>query len=137
MTECTFCDRMAGNDQRMSVLETEYTVATIMRHQRSLGSVLVVPRRHSWRLDEMTVEETVDFDMVLTRIVGAIDQAFDPDGLNIWQGGRLPDPKYAHVHAHVCPRYDGQEYSYIASEDLPVTPDEELRRRVDAIQKHL
>ena len=133
MVDCIFCARLGGADFWITVLETPHSVAAIANHQRSPGSLIVVPRRHALSLAELSAAESVDFLRTTRRASAAVERAYDPDGLYVWQGGRIPLP---HVHLRICPRSAGAQYSFAPNSELALTPlaeREEIARRLLAV----
>jgi histidine triad (HIT) family protein len=119
---CLFCERLAGRDFYIPLEERPHAVAFVANHQRSRGSVIVIPRRHVRSLPELTEEEALELFRVIRRVAAAIELAYDPDGLNVWQRTLDSAP---HFHLRMCPRYEGQPYTYGPNYTLPLTPLEE------------
>ncbi|WP_144122459.1 HIT family protein [Catellatospora sichuanensis] len=120
MDECVLCLRALGKEFWIPVAESDHTIAALANHQRSHGALLVVPRRHTSTIAELTADEATDHFRLVQRMAEVLTQAYRPDGINVWQGGRMPEARFNHVHTHVCPRYVDAEYSFVASEDLPL-----------------
>ncbi|MFD8722461.1 HIT family protein [Streptomyces sp. NPDC059629] len=118
------------------VAESAHSIAAVSNHQRSLGSLTLISKRHCGTIAELPPVEAVDLHRMMRLLNAAIDRAYDPDGINVWQGGRLPaGGRLPHIHVHLCPRYAGKEYSYVVNEDLrlpPVEEREEIARRIRA-----
>jgi histidine triad (HIT) family protein len=119
MVDCIFCARLGGADFWLTVLETPHSVAAVANHQRTPGSLIVVPRRHVLSLAELSAAESVDFLRTTRRACAAVERAYDPDGLYVWQGGRIPLP---HVHLRICPRFADLPYSFAPNSALALTP---------------
>jgi histidine triad (HIT) family protein len=119
---CVFCERVAGRDFWIPVYETEFSVAAVANHQRSTGSLIVIPRRHVLALPDLCAAESRDLWHVIRRVTAAVEHAYDPDGMYIWQGGRIPLP---HIHARICPRYADVPYSFEPNTSLALTPPEQ------------
>lgn len=117
--ECVFCERLAGRDFWLPVAQTAHSLAAVANHQRSPGSMIIVPRRHVVALPGLTDEEALDLFRTVRRVVAAAERAYDPEGMYVWQGGRIP---LAHIHVRVCPRVAGLPYSFAANTGLDLTP---------------
>jgi ATP adenylyltransferase len=71
--------------------------------------VLVAPKSHKARLDELTADEVVDVQQTLTRMVQTLERVMRPEGFNVGlnlgkvAGAGLP----GHVHWHIVPRWNG------------------------------
>jgi len=130
--DCVFCDRVAGKDFWLPVSQTRHSIAAIANHQRSTGSLIVIPRRHVLALHELSDEESLDLFRVTRAATAAVERAYRPDAMYVWQGGRIPLP---HIHARICPRYREVPYTFAANGNLPLTPmpeREEIARRLRA-----
>jgi histidine triad (HIT) family protein len=121
--DCVFCERLAGRDFWLPVAQTAHSLAALANHQRSPGSLIIVPRRHVVALPDLTRAEALDLFRTVRRVTAAVERAYDPEGMYIWQGGRIP---LAHIHARVCPRAEGAPYPFVANTQLALTPLPEL-----------
>jgi histidine triad (HIT) family protein len=121
---CPGCEGLSGGDAANWV-EIETTAATatyITDRQRSVGSVLVLPRRHVAKFTDLSDSECDELVRAVHRIAGAIRREYDPDGLHVWTGtGEIAGQSMGHMHMQVVPRYEGQAYSFAPSDALPIT----------------
>jgi ATP adenylyltransferase len=73
------------------------------------GHLLIAPRAHKGRLDELQPDELLEVMETLRRMVRALDGLMCPDGFNVGlnlgraAGAGLP----GHLHWHVVPRWNG------------------------------
>jgi ATP adenylyltransferase len=73
------------------------------------GHLLVAPRAHVGRLDELHADALLDGQQTLQRLVRVLDGLLRPDGYNIGlnlgraAGAGLP----GHLHWHLVPRWNG------------------------------
>ncbi|HEX6521154.1 MAG TPA: HIT family protein [Streptosporangiaceae bacterium] len=133
---CVFCERVAGRDFWFAVGETRHSIAAVANHQRSTGSLIVIPRRHVLALHELSDEEALDLFRITRAATLAVERAYRPDAMYVWQGGRIP---LAHIHVRICPRYQAVPYTFEANGKLPLTPmaeRERIARRVSAELSH-
>lgn len=108
---CFLCTGLADNDDRkhLLVLRTPQSVAVLNRFPYNNGHLLIAPRRHKGRLDELTPEELLETMETLRRLVNVLDEMMHPDGYNIGlnlghaAGAGLP----GHLHWHIVPRWHG------------------------------
>jgi ATP adenylyltransferase len=108
---CFLCQGLAGDDDRRNliVLRTPRSVVVLNRFPYNNGHLLVAPRRHKGRLDELDADELLETMETVRRMVAALDGLMRPDGynlgLNLGQaaGAGLP----GHLHWHVVPRWHG------------------------------
>ena len=90
--------------------------------QPSRGHVLVVPKRHV--RDILALDDATGAAVISTvaRVARAVQAAFAPDGMNIWQSnGEAAGQEVFHLHMHVLPRHsgDGLLRMYDGSPKLP------------------
>ena len=109
--DCFICRGVAGTDDRanLQVYRTELSVVVLNRFPYNNGHLLIAPRAHKGRLDELTPAELLDLQVVLRQMIGVLERRMTPDGFNVGlnlgksAGAGLP----GHVHWHVVPRWDG------------------------------
>ncbi len=84
-------------------------VAILNAYPYATGHVMVMPRRHVRRLDELTAEESAELWSSLGSAVKSIEAAYAPDGCNLGAnlgraaGAGIP----GHLHLHAVPRWIG------------------------------
>ena len=108
---CFICAGLAADDDRRNLiaLRTERSVVVLNRYPYNNGHLLVAPRAHKGKLDELTPEEILETQETLRRMVGVLDALIRPDGYNVGlnlgrvAGAGLP----GHLHWHVVPRWHG------------------------------
>jgi ATP adenylyltransferase len=108
---CFICEGLAADDDRANliVLRTDRSVVVLNRFPYNNGHLLIAPRRHAGRLDELTPEELLEQQEVLRRMVAVMDGLMHPDGYNAGlnlgrvAGAGLP----GHLHWHLVPRWTG------------------------------
>ena len=102
------CDQTRDR-QRYVVRRTESTISVLNRFPYNNGHLLVAPKRHCGRLDELTTAEKLELIEEIDRWVGIFEQEMHPDGFNIGlnlgrsAGAGLP----GHLHWHIVPRWNG------------------------------
>ncbi len=108
---CFLCRGLADDDDRANLiaLRTPLSVVVLNRFPYNNGHLLVAPRAHKGRLDELSSDELLDTQETLRRMVGTLEQLLRPDGFNIGlnlgraAGAGLP----GHLHWHIVPRWNG------------------------------
>jgi len=108
---CFLCRGLAEQDDRANliVLRTPLSVVVLNRFPYNNGHLLVAPRAHKGRLDELDDEELLDTQRTLRRMLGELDRLMRPEGYNVGlnlggvAGAGLP----GHVHWHIVPRWHG------------------------------
>ena len=108
---CFLCAGLADDDDRkhLIALRTPLSVVVLNRFPYNNGHLLVAPRRHEGRLDELTADELLETMESLRRMVAVLDDSMHPNGYNIGlnighaAGAGLP----GHLHWHIVPRWHG------------------------------
>lgn len=110
MSNCTFCDIVAGEEQAEVVFEDELTLAFMDIFPFTDGHVLIIPKAHA---DDVFAIEQPHADAVwhtTLRVARAIRAGLSPDGLSIRQAnGKVADQHIFHFHVHAIPRYHHEE----------------------------
>jgi len=108
MTDCIFCKIIDGEIPGNKVYETENVVAFLDANPVSKGHTLVVPKKH---VEDIHGAEDMDYLMdALVKVSDAVEEAFDPEGINIAQNnGEAAGQEIFHLHFHVTPIYNGNE----------------------------
>jgi ATP adenylyltransferase len=108
---CFICEGLAAQDDRQNLiaLRTPLSVVVLNRFPYNNGHLLIAPRAHKGRLEQLTPPEVLETMSTLTRMVQTLDGLMRPDGYNIGlnlgkaAGAGLP----GHLHWHVVPRWNG------------------------------
>ena len=106
--QCIFCKIVAGDIPAAKVYEDALTVAFMDIGQVNPGHVLVASKRHAVTLLDLTPDEAGAVMRTAQRVAGAVQQAFDPDGISLFQAnGAAGGQTVFHFHLHVLPRHTG------------------------------
>jgi len=108
---CFICRGVAGGDDRANlvVYRSERSVVVLNRFPYNNGHLLVCPKAHKGRPDELTPDELLDLQLLLRTMIGAIEKRMNPEGFNIGlnlgraAGAGVP----GHLHWHLVPRWSG------------------------------
>ncbi len=123
---CIFCEKAAAVEDRenLVVFRGLLCFAMLNLYPYCSGHVMVIPYKHTGTIEELE-EETLSGMMVLAqRCMGAIRDAFEPDGFNLGiniarvAGAGIQD----HVHLHVVPRWAGDSNFMSVIGDTRVLP---------------
>jgi ATP adenylyltransferase len=109
--ECFICRGLAECDDRQNLIlvRTPYSCVILNRYPYNNGHLLVAPRVHRARLDELTSAETQDLQNLLALMIQRLEATIHPDGFNVGlnlgrvAGAGLP----GHLHWHLVPRWSG------------------------------
>ncbi|MBN1589407.1 MAG: HIT domain-containing protein [Pirellulales bacterium] len=107
---CFLCQAAVDDNlpARHIVDRGEHVVTVLNRYPYNNGHLLVAPRRHLARLDQLPPAAEIELARTITRMVGAIEQVLQPQGFNIGLnlgeagGAGLP----SHLHWHIVPRWN-------------------------------
>ena len=104
--DCLFCGIVAGDVPGQVVDSDEHTVAFMDINPATGGHALVVPRRHSADLMDVSDEDLTYTMLAARRLARRIREALKPDGFNLLNScGSAAWQTVFHFHVHVIPRY--------------------------------
>ena len=105
---CVFCAIVAGRAPATVVYEDEHTLAFMDINPATRGHVLVVPKRHARDILDVREEDALHVMRTVLRVARAVEQALQPDGLNLIQANRRAAfQSVYHYHVHIIPRWWG------------------------------
>ena len=109
MTECVFCEIVAG--ARPASLVYQDTIALAFMDIRPItpGHLLVIPRRHAASLAELDEETAAHLLKVGQRLAAGLRASgIRCEGVNLFLAdGEAAGQDVFHVHLHVFPRFPG------------------------------
>ena len=125
--ECFICQAAAdtADRSRYVVARTEHVITILNRYPYNNGHLLIGPRLHWARLDELNAREQIELSQTLTLMVGLLERVLRPEGFNIGlnlgrvAGAGLP----GHLHWHVVPRWAGDTNFMPVVASVNVIPD--------------
>lgn len=135
MSECVFCDIIAGRVPASFVYRDDRVVAFMDLRQAVPGHVLIVPLRHIpdlYAIDEATAGHLM---AIAVRIAKALAADQPLAGLNLWQSnGEAGGQEVPHVHLHVQPRRVDDGILHLYRHGLPAPSD---RPSLDALAERI
>lgn len=127
--DCIFCAIVDGEIPSRTVYEDEETLAFLDANPLAPGHVLVIPKTHHERLDELP-EELADAVLeTLYRLVSPIETSIEADGTTVaFNNGTAAGQEVPHVHGHIIPRFedDGGGPIHAIAGSRPNLSDDEL-----------
>ena len=124
---CTFCDLIHGAGEVSICYEDGESVAFMDIQPVNAGHVLVVPRRHYERFEEVPSELAAHLFDVAAKLAPAVKQVAGADGLNVVvNSGRAAGQDELHFHIHVIPRREGDGFDIPLPFAGSVMPDRTL-----------
>jgi len=139
---CVFCDAPASRDVEPLVLFRGSTCFVILNlFPYNNGHVLIVPHRHTATLASLSRDELMELAVLTQRTETAIQEAYQPQGLNV--GLNLGRPAGAgiadHLHVHAVPRWAGDTNFMTVVGEVRVLPEtlEQTAERLRPIYQRL
>lgn len=101
---CPFC----YPDRERVVYEGEHSFALLDLYPVSRGHMLIIPKRHVERIEDLKDEEWLDIIYTMKIAKDSIERLLKPDGFNIgFNLGEAAGQSISHIHIHIIPRYTG------------------------------
>ncbi len=108
---CFICQGLTENEDRRHhlVQRLPHSVVLLNRFPYNNGHLLIAPRAHKGKLEELGSDEMLEIMETIRRFKCLLDELMHPDGYNIGlnlgraAGAGLP----GHLHWHVVPRWQG------------------------------
>lgn len=127
---CVFCFDAEGQDtaqQRDLVVFEGATAFVILNlYPYNNGHLMVVPYRHVPALAQLTPDELQEVALLTQRSEVALQEAYQPHGLNV--GVNLGKPAGAgiedHLHVHLVPRWNGDTNFMTVVGSMRVLPED-------------
>jgi ATP adenylyltransferase len=135
---CLFCRAAedGGDEDKLVVRRGERAVVLLNKYPYSSGHLMVAPTRHTGDFAELEEAEALEIHRLAGQGVGALAQAYGPQGYNLgWNLGRIAGAGVVdHVHLHVVPRWAGDTNFMPVLADVKVISEHlaETRRRLAA-----
>jgi len=130
MDKCVFCEIVAKRiDPELTVFENEWVFAQVSLRQKpgNLGHVLIIPKKHVQNIYELPEELNAPLMSALRLLSRAVKKAFSAEGIHIRQNNEpAAGQDVFHLHFHVIPRYQGDDFEAKQYEKLPLQKRKEL-----------
>ncbi|MBI3508426.1 MAG: HIT domain-containing protein [Chlamydiia bacterium] len=105
---CPFCRPSAVLD-RSVFYEGPHSLGLITYKPAAEGHVLVIPKRHVMRFEELEDVELIDMKQTIQRIDQASQKLYDSTSYLLFQkNGKAAGQSVPHVHFHYIPRKEGE-----------------------------
>jgi ATP adenylyltransferase len=123
---CFLCQAAAGDDDRdrLVVQHGRYSLTVLNRYPYNNGHLLVAPKRHAARLDDLSADEQLDLVQTIAQMIGLLEQTVRAEGFNVGlnlgqvAGAGLP----GHLHWHIVPRWHSDTNFMPTSSGIRVIP---------------
>jgi diadenosine tetraphosphate (Ap4A) HIT family hydrolase len=133
VTKCPFCDLK----NKYFVAEKENVVLTVNTFPYDNGHLLVIPKRHIEKLEEVTSQEAMEMHELTVLGMRVLRQHFLYENLNVLyrEGGKNAGQSLKHFHTHILPvdrilkyKQGGFEWDFQKLSQLPIKTAEQLRK---------
>ena len=102
---CIFCKIVAGQIPALRVFEDDSTLAFLDIGPLAEGHLLVVPKHHYARIEDVPPDGMAALAVHFPRLVRAVTKAVSAEGCNLLLNNeRVAGQEVPHVHWHVIPR---------------------------------
>jgi len=117
---CVFCKIIQKEIPANIVYETEQIISFLDILPINKGHLLIIPKRHSIRIRELTLEESGEIFKAARKIIPSMEKILKIEGTNFHlSDGKIAGQEIEHVHLHLIPRYpqDGQALGFTRSSE--------------------
>ena len=116
---------LQDNDRENGIIHRGKTAFVILnRYPYTNGHLMVAPFKHTAEMSELSDEELLEIQKLLTCCISWIRKAYNPEGFNIGinlgsaGGAGVP----SHIHWHIVPRWVGDTNFMTTVGDVRVLP---------------
>ena len=117
MSDCVFCNIVAGQIPSTKVHEDELTLAFMDIGEVNPGHVLVAVKPHVENICGLNDTLATAVFRTAARVARALQRAYTPEGVTLYQAnGAAAGQSVYHFHLHLVPRYahDGMRLTWPA-----------------------
>ena len=137
MNKCVFCEIVAKRmDPELTVFEDEHVIAHVSLHQKpeNHGHIFIIPKKHIQNIYELPEELNAPLMSALRLLSRAIKKAFSAEGIHIRQNNEpAAGQDVFHLHFHIIPRYQGDDFETEKYERLPLQKRKEISERLKPV----
>ena len=101
--DCIFCKIISGKIKSKFLKETDYSVSFLDAFPLAAGHVLVVPKKHHEKIQDLTIQENIDLFSLVYEIMPNVDEITGSTLVAI-HNGKDAGQEIPHVHVHLVPR---------------------------------
>ena len=112
--DCIFCKIVSGEIKSKFLKETKYSVSFLDAFPLAAGHVLIIPKNHRQKIQDMSVEENTDLFTLVHQIISNVDEITGSTLVAI-HNGKNAGQEIPHVHIHLVPRSKGDSAGAIHS----------------------
>ena len=101
--DCVFCKIISGDIPAKILNETKNSIAFLDAFPLAKGHVLVIPKNHHQKIQDMSSEENADLFSLVHTMISKVD-AIAGSTLLAVHNGKAAGQEVPHVHVHLVPR---------------------------------
>jgi histidine triad (HIT) family protein len=101
--DCVFCKIISGEIPSKFLKETSDSVSFLDAFPLAKGHVLVIPKKHHQKIQDMTSEENGDLFSLVHEMVSKVDSVTGSTLVAV-HNGEEAGQEIPHVHVHLVPR---------------------------------
>jgi histidine triad (HIT) family protein len=101
--DCIFCKIVSGEIKSKFLKETTYSVSFLDAFPLATGHVLIIPKNHHQKIQDMSIEENTDLFSLVHQMISNIDKITGSTLVAI-HNGKDAGQEIPHVHVHLVPR---------------------------------
>ena len=112
--DCIFCKIISGEIPSKFLKETSDSVSFLDAFPLAKGHVLVIPKKHHQKIQDMTSEENGDLFSLVHEMVSKVDSVTGSTLVAV-HNGEEAGQEIPHVHVHLVPRSNNDSAGAIHS----------------------
>jgi len=101
--DCIFCKIISGEIKSKFLKETRSSVSFLDAFPLATGHVLVIPKNHHHKIQDMSTEENTDLFSLVHQMVSKVDTITGSTLVAI-HNGKDAGQEIPHIHVHLVPR---------------------------------
>ncbi len=101
--DCIFCKIVKGDIPAKFLNETDYSISFLDAFPLARGHVLVIPKNHHQKIQDMSNEENSDLFSHVHLMISKVDSITGATLLAV-HNGKEAGQEVPHVHVHLIPR---------------------------------
>lgn len=108
--KCVFCEAAKNESEDHHLLFCGAVSAVMLnKYPYNPGHLMVSPRRHAARIEELSPEESLDIFRLVRHSITVLTKVYNPEGYNIGMNiGKVSGAGIVdHLHMHIVPRWGG------------------------------
>ncbi|MCV0392454.1 MAG: HIT family protein [Nitrosopumilus sp.] len=101
--DCIFCKIISGDIPAKILSQTEHSISFLDAFPLAKGHVLVIPKNHHQKIQDMSVGENADLFSLVHSMISKVDSITGATLVAI-HNGKDAGQEVPHVHVHLVPR---------------------------------